>query len=143
MIEAVGDKYLNQYFNTIKNSLNNGGLAAIQGITIKDELFERYRTSEDFIQKYIFPGGFLPSLNQINKMIKKNQLSLQEINSYSEDYAKTLSIWRNNFLRAWNNISPLGFDDYFKRMWEFYLSYCEAGFRAKNIDLIQFSMSNR
>jgi len=143
MIEAVGDKYLNQYFNVIKKSLNSGGLAAIQGITIKDELFERYRTSEDFIQKYIFPGGFLPSLNQINKLLKKNQLNLQEINSYSEDYAKTLSTWRNNFLIAWDNISPLGFDDYFRRMWEFYLSYCEAGFKAKNIDLIQFSMSNR
>ena len=85
----------------------------------------------------------MPSLNQINKILYKNQLILKEINSYSNDYAKTLSIWRDNFFKAWDNISPLGFDDYFKRMWEFYLSYCEAGFKAKNIDLIQFSMSNR
>ena len=143
MIEAVGEKYLDQYFKKIKYSLNSNGIAAIQGITIRDDLFDRYRNNEDFIQKYIFPGGFLPSLNQINKILYKNQLILKEINSYSNDYAKTLSIWRDNFFKAWDNISPLGFDDYFKRMWEFYLSYCEAGFKAKNIDLIQFSMSNR
>ena len=143
MIEAVGEKYLDKYFETIKNSLLPNGRAAIQGITIKDELFDRYKLNEDFIQKYIFPGGFLPSLNQIKTLTKKNQLKLVKINSYSEDYAITLSTWRNNFLKAWDNISPLGFDDYFKRMWEFYLSYCEAGFKAKNIDLIQFSMSNR
>ncbi len=143
MIEAVGDKYLNNYFRTIKNSLKANGKAAIQGIIIKDDLFDRYRYSEDFIQKYIFPGGFLPSLNLIKKMTKNNELNLEKINSYSEDYAKTLMIWRNNFISTWDNIAPLGFDDYFKRMWEFYLSYCEAGFKAKNIDLIQFSMSNR
>ena len=143
MIEAVGDKYLNNYFRTIKKSLKINGKAAIQGIIINDDLFDRYRHSEDFIQKYIFPGGFLPSLNLIKKMTKDNQLNLEKINSYSEDYAKTLFTWRNNFMNTWDNIAPLGFDDYFKRMWEFYLSYCEAGFKAKNIDLIQFSMSNR
>ncbi len=143
MIEAVGEKYLNQYFKTIKSSLNKGGNAALQGITIKDELFDRYRSNEDFIQKYIFPGGFLPSLDQIKKLAKKNHLNLEEVNSYSDDYAKTLFTWKKNFLSAWDKILPLGFDDYFKRMWEFYLSYCEAGFKAKNIDLIQFSMSNR
>ncbi len=143
MIEAVGEKYLDKYFKTIKNSLNPGGQAAIQGITIQNELFERYRNSEDFIQKYIFPGGFLPSLNHLKKLTEKNHLVIEKINSYSDDYAQTLLIWKKNFLSAWDNISPLGFDDYFKRMWEFYLSYCEAGFKAKNIDLIQFSMSNR
>jgi cyclopropane-fatty-acyl-phospholipid synthase len=143
MIEAVGDKYLNNYFRTIRKSLKINGKAAIQGIIINDDLFDRYRHSEDFIQKYIFPGGFLPSLNLIKKMTKDNQLNLEKINSYSEDYAKTLFTWRNNFINTWDNIAPLGFDDYFKRMWEFYLSYCEAGFKAKNIDLIQFSMSNR
>ncbi len=143
MIEAVGEKYLSEYFKKIKNSLNTGGKAAIQGITIKDELFDRYKNSEDFIQKYIFPGGFLPSIKIIKQMTNQNKLTLDKINSYSDDYAKTLSIWRNNFLRAWNNIAPLGFDEYFKRMWEFYLSYCEAGFKSKNIDLIQFSLSNR
>ncbi len=143
MIEAVGEKYLDQYFGTIKNSLKQDGCAALQGIIIKDELFDRYRTNEDFIQKYIFPGGFLPSLDQIKKLTEKNHLNLEEVNSYSDDYAKTLFTWKKNFLSTWDKILPLGFDDYFKRMWEFYLCYCEAGFKAKNIDLIQFSMSNR
>ena len=143
MIEAVGEKYLDLYFKTIKNSLKYNGNVAIQGITIKDNLFNRYRVEEDFIQKYIFPGGFLPSLDYIKKLAQKNQLGLEKINSYSDDYAKTLQMWKNNFFKTWDNISPLGFDEYFKRMWEFYLCYCEAGFKAKNIDLIQFSMSNR
>ena len=143
MIEAVGEKYLDKYFETIKRSLNVNGAAAIQGITIRDDLFERYRSSEDFIQKYIFPGGFLPSLSFMKSLIKKNNLSLLKANSYPDDYAKTLATWRENFLKVWSNIAPLGFDETFKRMWEFYLSYCEAGFKSKNIDLIQFSMSNK
>jgi cyclopropane-fatty-acyl-phospholipid synthase len=143
MIEAVGEKYLDKYFETIKRSLNVNGAAAIQGITIRDDLFERYRSSEDFIQKYIFPGGFLPSLSFMKSLIKKNNLNLLKVNSYPDDYAKTLATWRENFLKVWSNIAPLGFDETFKRMWEFYLSYCEAGFKSKNIDLIQFSMSNK
>ena len=143
MIEAVGEKYMDQYFGTIKNVLNYGGTAAIQGIVIKDDLFERYRANEDFIQKYIFPGGFLPSIKFMENIIKKNDLKLEKINTYSDDYARTLATWRKNFLGAWEKISPLGFDEYFKRMWEFYLSYCEGGFKSRNINLIQFSMSNR
>ena len=143
MIEAVGEKYMDQYFGTIKNVLNYGGTAAIQGIVIKDDLFERYRANEDFIQKYIFPGGFLPSIEFMENLIKKNDLKLEKINTYSDDYARTLATWRKNFLGAWEKISPLGFDEYFKRMWEFYLSYCEGGFKSRNINLIQFSMSNR
>ena len=143
MIEAVGEKYMDQYFGTIKNVLNYGGTAAIQGIVIKDDLFERYRANEDFIQKYIFPGGFLPSIQFMENLIKKNDLRLEKINTYSDDYARTLATWRKNFLSAWEKISPLGFDEYFKRMWEFYLSYCEGGFKSRNINLIQFSMSNR
>ena len=143
MIEAVGEKYLDKYFETIKRSLNVNGVAAIQGIAIREDLFERYRSSEDFIRKYIFPGGFLPSLGFIKSLIKKNNLNLLKVNSYPDDYAKTLATWRENFLKVWSNIAPLGFDETFKRMWEFYLSYCEAGFKSKNIDLIQFSMSNK
>jgi len=143
MIEAVGEKYLDKYFNTIKKSLNANGTAAIQGITIRDELFDRYKSSEDFIQKYIFPGGFLPSIEFMKNLINKNQLNLLKINSYPDDYAKTLNVWKENFFKTWDNISPLGFDETFKRMWEFYLSYCEAGFKARNINLIQCSMSNK
>ena len=143
MIEAVGEEYMDKYFETIKKVLNKDGTAAIQGIAIKNELFDRYRANEDFIQKYIFPGGFLPSINFMEKLIKKNDLKLEKINTYSDDYARTLATWRENFLGVWDKISPLGFDDYFKRMWEFYLSYCEAGFKSRNINLIQFSMSNK
>jgi cyclopropane-fatty-acyl-phospholipid synthase len=143
MIEAVGEKYLDKYFNTIKKSLNTNGIAAIQGITIRDDLFDRYRSSEDFIQKYIFPGGFLPSIDFMKHLINKNQLNLLKINSYPDDYAKTLNTWKENFFKTWDNIYPLGFDETFKRMWEFYLSYCEAGFKARNINLIQCSMSNK
>jgi cyclopropane-fatty-acyl-phospholipid synthase len=143
MIEAVGEKYLDKYFHTIKNSLKLNGTAAIQGITIRDDLFERYRSSEDFIQKYIFPGGFLPSIHFMKNLMKKNKLNLLKINSYPDDYAKTLNVWRENFFKTWGNITPLGFDETFKRMWEFYLSYCEAGFKARNINLIQCSMSNK
>ncbi|MDC0511487.1 cyclopropane-fatty-acyl-phospholipid synthase family protein [Pelagibacteraceae bacterium] len=143
MIEAVGEKYLDKYFNTIKKSLNTNGTAAIQGITIRNDLFNRYRSSEDFIQKYIFPGGFLPSIDFMKHLINKNQLNLLKINSYSDDYAKTLNVWKKNFFTTWDNISPLGFDETFKRMWEFYLSYCEAGFKARNINLIQCLISNK
>ena len=143
MIEAVGENYLGKYFETIKKSLNKDGSAALQGITIRDDLFDRYKRSEDFIQKYIFPGGFLPSVNLMKTLIKKNKLNLIKVNSYPDDYAKTLANWRINFFKAWNNITPLGFDETFKRMWEFYLSYCEAGFKSKNINLIQISMSNK
>ena len=143
MIEAVGENYLGKYFETIKKSLNKNGSAALQGITIRDDLFDRYKRSEDFIQKYIFPGGFLPSVNLMKTLIKKNKLNLIKVNSYPDDYARTLANWRINFFKAWNNITPLGFDETFKRMWEFYLSYCEAGFKSKNINLIQISMSNK
>ena len=143
MIEAVGENYLGKYFETIKKSLNKDGSAALQGITIRDDLFDRYKRSEDFIQKYIFPGGFLPSVNLMKTLIEKNKLNLIKVNSYPDDYAKTLANWKINFFKAWNNITPLGFDETFKRMWEFYLSYCEAGFKSKNINLIQISMSNK
>ena len=75
--------------------------------------------------------------------MKRNNLKLLKINSYPDDYAKTLAVWRENFFNTWNNIAPLGFDETFKRMWEFYLCYCEAGFKSKNIDLIQFSIQNK
>ena len=143
MIEAVGEKYMNTYFGTIKKVLKNNGTAAIQGIVIKDNLFDRYRANEDFIQKYIFPGGFLPSLEFMKNLIQQNNLQFENINTYSNDYARTLATWRKNFLGVWDKISGLGFDDYFKRMWEFYLSYCEGGFKSGNINLIQFSMSNK
>jgi cyclopropane-fatty-acyl-phospholipid synthase len=143
MIEAVGEKYLNKYFSTIKGNLKPRGVGAIQAIIIKDELFDRYRKNEDFIQKYIFPGGFLPSLNSIKSHCKQSGLELTGYNSYGSHYSNTLKEWRNNFARSWNDISKQGFDLSFKKIWDFYFSYCEAGFKSKNIDLIQFSLSNK
>ena len=143
MIEAVGQNYLESYFKTIKSNLSGNGRAAIQAITIDDNIFDRYKTKTDFIQKYIFPGGFLPSKNIINKYVSENGLAIKSYDSYADHYSDTLAIWRNEFNKKWDLIKKQGFDLTFKRMWEFYLSYCEAGFKSKNIDLIQFSMQNK
>ncbi len=143
MIEAVGQNYLESYFKTIKNNLSSNGRAAIQAITIDDSLFDRYRNKKDFIQKYIFPGGFLPSKNSLNKYVSDNGLTIKSYDSYADHYANTLAIWKNEFNRKWDLIKKQGFDLTFKRMWEFYLCYCEAGFKSKNIDLIQFSIQNK
>jgi cyclopropane-fatty-acyl-phospholipid synthase len=143
MIEAVGEKYLNKYFSMIKNNLKPDGIGAIQAIIIKDELFDQYRKSEDFIQKYIFPGGFLPSLQSIKDHTEKSGLQLTAYNSYGIHYSNTLKKWRENFISSWSDISKQGFDQSFKKIWDFYFSYCEAGFKSKNIDLIQFSLCNK
>ena len=143
MIEAVGQNYLESYFKTIKNNLSGNGSAAIQAITIDDALFDRYKNKQDFIQKYIFPGGFLPNKGSINKYVSDNGLTIKSYNSYADHYSNTLAIWRNEFNEKWELIKKQGFDTTFKRMWEFYLSYCEAGFKSKNIDLIQFSIQNK
>ena len=143
MIEAVGQNYLENYFKTIKTNLVRDGSAAIQAITIDDNLFDRYKTKEDFIQKYIFPGGFLPSKKKLYDLSQNNGLAINQYNSYGLHYSNTLKIWRDEFFKKWEEISKQGFDNKFKRMWHFYLSYCEAGFKSKNIDLIQFSLQNR
>ena len=143
MIEAVGQNYLDSYFNTIKNNLTSSGTVGIQAITIDDSLFDRYKNKQDFIQKYIFPGGFLPSRNELQNYVDTNGLKFDEYNSYANHYSDTLIIWREIFNKKWDLIKEQGFDLTFKRMWEFYLSYCEAGFKSKNIDLIQFSLQNK
>ena len=143
MIEAVGQNYLVNYFKSIKKNLTENGRAAIQAITIDDSLFDRYKTKEDFIQKYIFPGGFLPSKRKLYDLSSSNGLEIKKYESYGSHYSNTLKIWRDEFLKKWEEISKHGFDNKFKRMWHFYLSYCEAGFKSKNIDLIQFSMHRK
>ena len=143
MIEAVGQNYLKGYFKKIKESLTQNGTAAIQAITIDDKIYKRYKTKTDFIQKYIFPGGFLPSKKEILKLSNESGLKLKNYDSYGIHYSNTLNIWREEFLKKWTDISKQGFDNKFKRMWNFYLSYCEAGFKSKNIDLIQFSLQNK
>ena len=143
MIEAVGQNYLDSYFNTIKNNLTPSGTVGIQAITIDDSLFNRYKNKKDFIQEYIFPGGFLPSKSELQNYVDTNGLKFGEYNSYANHYSDTLIIWREIFNKKWDLIKKQGFDLKFKRMWEFYLSYCEAGFKSKNIDLIQFSLQNK
>ena len=143
MIEAVGEKYLKKYFEIIKANLTPGGRAAIQSIVIKDELYDRYRAKEDFIQKYIFPGGFLPSLKSLNKSSDQSGLRINSYQLYGHHYSNTLQKWRESFLNSWDTIARQGFDMNFKKTWDFYLSYCEAGFKSKNIDLIQFSLCNK
>ncbi|MDC0031014.1 cyclopropane-fatty-acyl-phospholipid synthase family protein [Candidatus Pelagibacter sp.] len=143
MIEAVGQNYLNSYFKTIKKNLLPTGTVGIQAITIDDSLSNRYKNKQDFIQKYIFPGGFLPSKNELKNYVSINNLEFVEYNSYADHYANTLIIWREKFDKEWELIKKQGFDLTFKRMWQFYLSYCEAGFKSKNIDLIQFSLCNK
>ena len=143
MIEAVGQNYLQSYFNILKKNLSDNGNVGIQAITIDDSLFDRYKNKQDFIQKYIFPGGFLPSKKNLYQCADDNGLQFNEYNSYAKHYSDTLIIWRNEFNKKWDLIKKQGFDLNFKKMWEFYLSYCEAGFKSKNIDLVQFSLCNK
>ena len=143
MIEAVGEKYLSSYFKSIKKNLTAEGRAAIQSIVISDNLYDQYRKKEDFIQSFIFPGGFLPSLHILKKLSLNSGLVFDSQKLYGEHYSNTLQKWRKSFLNSWDEISRQGFNLGFKNMWDFYLSYCEAGFKSKNIDLIQFSLCNK
>jgi len=120
-----------------------GGRGAIQAIVIKDDLYERYKTKEDFIQKYIFPGGFLPSLKSLSKLSNQSGLKIEKYHLYGSHYSNTLQKWRESFLNSWDSISRQGFNQSFKKMWDFYFSYCDAGFKSKNIDLVQFSVCNK
>jgi cyclopropane-fatty-acyl-phospholipid synthase len=137
MIEAVGEEFWPRYFSQLRDRLLPGGLAGIQAITIKDNLFQDYRREVDFIQRYVFPGGMLPSPQILKSLGERFGLPVIRERIFGQDYAKTLATWRNNFRAAWPNLAPLGFDDRFRRLWEYYLSYCEAGFLSGNIDVRQ------
>lgn len=137
MFEAVGEEYWPAYFAMLRDRLRTDGRAGLQVITIQDEMFDVYRREPDFIQKYIFPGGMLPSPSALKAVADKAGLSLDREKVFGLDYARTLAIWRDRFTAAWPDIKGLGFDERFRRLWEFYLSYCEAGFRSGNIDVRQ------
>ncbi len=141
MFEAVGESYWPAYFSKIRDALKPGGRAALQIITIKDEYFASYRLKPDFIQRYIFPGGMLPSPAALLDQVKEAGLKWVDNVNFGLDYAATLSEWRERFLASWSQIKPLGFDDRFKRLWHYYLSYCEAGFRARSIDVTQIVLT--
>jgi cyclopropane-fatty-acyl-phospholipid synthase len=141
MFEAVGEQYWPAYFNKIQSSLKPGGQAGLQIITIDERYFFAYRKSVDFIQKYVFPGGMLPSMRALQDQVARAGLSWREHTTFGLDYAKTLASWRDRFLTAWDDIRTLGFDEKFKRLWGYYLSYCEAGFRAGSIDVTQVALA--
>jgi cyclopropane-fatty-acyl-phospholipid synthase len=137
MIEAVGEEFWPTYFSQVRDRLLPGGLAGIQAITIQDRLFQTYRREVDFIQRYVFPGGMLPSPQILKSLGERFDVPVIRERIFGQDYAKTLATWRNNFRAAWPNLMPLGFDDRFRRLWEYYLAYCEAGFLSGNIDVRQ------
>jgi cyclopropane-fatty-acyl-phospholipid synthase len=137
MIEAVGEQFWPKYFSQLRDRLLPGGLAGIQAITIQDSSFQYYRREIDFIQRYVFPGGMLPSPEILKSLGERFGVPVIRERIFGQDYAKTLATWRNNFRNAWPNLIPLGFDDRFRRLWEYYLAYCEAGFLSGNIDVRQ------
>jgi cyclopropane-fatty-acyl-phospholipid synthase len=137
MFEAVGEQYWPQYFEKVRDILVPGGKAGLQIITISDHAFDQYKANPDFIQRYIFPGGMLPTPQILRGLTTDCGLSQIGERIMAQDYARTLKLWRRRFLDAWHDIRPMGFDERFKKMWEFYLHYCEAGFQDEFIDVRQ------
>lgn len=135
MIEAVGEEHWPSYFQTLFDRLKPGGTAAIQAITINEDDFEGYRSTPDFIQRYIFPGGMLLTKTAMREQAKRVGLILENVDNFRMSYARTLAMWRERFLERWHEIQKLGFDETFKRKWVYYLSYCEAGFAEGSIDV--------
>lgn len=138
MFEAVGKEYWNIFFKKINELLKKGGKAAFQIITISDKYYHKYSKDVDFIQKYIFPGGILPSKEILYELFKKYNLKLNNEISFGNCYAKTLHIWKDNFNKKWNTIKNLNFDEKFKNLWNYYLNYCQIGFESKHTDVSQF-----
>jgi cyclopropane-fatty-acyl-phospholipid synthase len=141
MFEAVGERYWPQYFTSVADALNSGAKAALQVITIDEQLFEDYKRSADFIQRYIFPGGMLPSVERLRKVAGEAGLTMQTPHMFGDSYARTLDLWQQRFNAAWDDIRTDGFDERFRRLWNFYLSYCSAGFRSGRIDVGQFAFT--
>lgn len=137
MIEAVGYEFLPSFFKQCNDRLKPGGKLLIQSITIADQRFEYYKNNVDFIQKYIFPGGFLPSVNVLSDHITKHSnMVVERLDDIGLDYAKTLNDWRQNFLASWSELTTLGYDETFKRLWLFYLAYCEGAFLERSTSTV-------
>ncbi len=135
MIEAVGEAHWPQYFRTLHDRLAPGGAAVVQAIVIEDSRFEGYRRGCDFIQRHIFPGGMLPCPSVMREQAERAGLVIDHVEMFALSYAQTLAEWRRRFLASWPQAAAQGFDERFKRLWDYYLSYCEAGFRAGTIDV--------
>jgi cyclopropane-fatty-acyl-phospholipid synthase len=142
MFEAVGREYWPTYFDKVHEVLAPGGRAGLQIITIQDDLFDEYDARTDFIQKYVFPGGSLPSEARMAPVLDRAGLSVAGVERFGVDYADTLAEWARRFEAAWGDIvrNGAGFDDRFRRLWRFYLAYCEAGFRSGRTDVIQMAL---
>lgn len=141
MIEAVGKAYLQSYIEKCQSLLKPGGLMAIQAITIADQRYDYYSNNVDFIQKYIFPGGFLPSITVLTQMATRHtDFIVRDVFDIGMDYAKTLADWRLRFEAALNTVQALGYDERFVRMWRYYLCYCEGGFNARTISTIHMTL---
>jgi len=142
MFEAVGERYWPVFFDRVRENLSMGGRAALQIITIADEFWPVYRKSADFIQAHIFPGGMLPCPSGLLDQFARAGLSVIDDAGFGLDYAHTLAVWRERFNEAWPRIAQMGFDDRFRRMWNYYLAYCEAGFRIARIDVRQIALGH-
>jgi cyclopropane-fatty-acyl-phospholipid synthase len=142
MVEAVGERFWPAYFDTIAARLAPGGSAVLQAITIADALFERYRRGTDFIQQYIFPGGMLASPGALRAQAQRAGLAVRGTHRFGPDYAETLRRWSERFNAAWAQLQGAGFDARFRRLWSFYLAYCEAGFRARTTDVMHVEMQH-
>lgn len=144
MIEAVGEKYLPQFIDVCQQRLKPGGKMALQMITIADQRFDYYRNNVDFIQAYIFPGGFLPSVSYfLNQVSAYSPLVLRNLHDFGFDYARTLADWQHRFHQAESTVRALGYDEKFIRLWHFYFSYCQAGFLAKTISVVQLTLEKQ
>ena len=141
MIEAVGEKYWPVFFSTLRGRLRPGGVATVQAITISERLFPQYRNSTDFIQRYIFPGGMLPSAAALRECAEAAGLEAIGSVSFPDSYSRTLHAWRRRFNARWNRIAELGFDERFHRMWNFYLAASAAGFVSGTTDVVQIAYS--
>lgn len=139
MFEAVGEAWWPTFFGKVRDVLVPGGMAGLQIITIADRYFAEYRRSADFIQRYIFPGGMLPSPSALRQQVERAGLSIRDQLAFGACYARTLGIWNRGFDAAWDKVAQLGFDERFRRLWTYYLAYCEAGFRTGSTDVVQLA----
>lgn len=137
MFEAVGEAFWPEFFSQMRDRLRSGGMAGLQVITIGEAFFAGYKREMDFIRRYIFPGGMLPTLSVMRDMGAKFGVPMKAQINFGVDYARTLAEWRGRFRAAWPALTGLGFDERFRRMWEYYLAYCEGGFRSGQIDVRQ------
>ena len=144
MIEAVGEEYWETYFRQIDQLLAPGGAVAVQAILMEHHRLIATKGSFGWIQKYIFPGGLIPSLQAIREVTRdRTDLRVERVHAFGADYAETLRRWREYFLAQWPAVHALGFDETFRRMWEFYLAYCEAGFAMHYLDVAQIRLARK